>query len=323
MASSRMIRSIFAAAAAMGLLLGSAWAQSYPSGTVKLVVGYGPGGGNDIVARILAEDLSKLWNQPVVVENKPGANGSIASTHVARSAPDGHTLLVTPPTTLMIDALWRPGQSIDPDKDLKALSGLASTPFVLTVNARSPIKNVQELVALAKQKNGELNYGWGNPGMRIATELISRAAGVKMFPVGYKSAGQSVPALIGGEIELLVIDSGPVAGLVKAGKVKALAVTTPSRSSVMPEVPTLREGGIDFDWTGFIALYGPPNLPAAVQAKIQSDVAMVLNRPEIRSRLSGAGLDPSSLAQKELDQYLKNVNKRITAVMNAPGFSIE
>lgn len=319
---SRWFKLMIAAALSAGLISAS-WAQTYPSGTIKLVVGFGPGGGNDIVARILADALSKLYNQPVVVENKPGANASIAAAYVAKSAPDGLTLLVTPPTTLMIDSLWRPTQAVDPQKDLKVVSGLASTPLVLIVQKTSQINSVQDLVAVAKKKGGQLNYGWGNPGMRIATELISRAANVKMFPIGYKSAGQSVPALIGGEIDLLVIDPGPVAGLVLSGNVRALGVTTPKRSSALPDVATLREQGLDFDWTGFIALYGPQNLPGDIQTKLHRDIAAILQRPEIAKRMAASGLDPSLMAPAELDEYLKGVGKRISSVMKTPGFSMD
>jgi len=306
-------------------LANSAWSQprAFPQGPVKILVGYGPGGGNDISARIISEELSKMWGQPVVVENKPGANGAIASTQVARSAPDGLTLLVMPPTTMMIDAAWRPNTAIDPAKELTALAGLASTPLVYTVSASSPLNNVRDLIAAAKQTKAGLNYGWGNPGMRVSTQLFSDAVGIKMFAVGYKSAGQSVPALLAGDVQMLVIDAGPVVGLLKAGKAKALAVTTPARSATLPDVPTLREQGVDFDWTGFIALYGPANLPANVRTKIQNDVATVLKRPEIRNRFLTAGMDPSTMSPAELDSYLEGVGKRIRGVMSTPGFSLE
>jgi len=312
-------------AALMVPLVNSAWGQprAFPQGLVKILVGYGPGGGNDIAARIISEELRKMWGQPVVVENKPGANGAIASTQVARSAPDGLTLLVMPPTTMMIDAAWRPNTAIDPSKELTALAGLASTPLVYTVSANSPLNNVRDLIAAAKQTKTGLNYGWGNPGMRVSTQLFSDAVGIKMFPVGYKSAGQSVPALLAGDVQMLVIDAGPVVGLLKSGKAKALAVTTPTRSATLPDVPTLREQGIDFDWTGFIALYGPANLPAHVRTKIQTDVAAVLKRPDIRNRFFSAGMDPSSMTPAELDTYLEGVGKRIRAVMSTPGFSLE
>ena len=307
-------------------LVDAAWSQAlaFPQGPVKILVGYGPGGGNDIAARIISEELSKMWGQPVVVENKPGANGAIASTQVARSAPDGHTLLVMPPvTTMMIDAAWRPNSAIDPAKELTALAGLASTPLVYTVSASSPLNNVRDLIAAAKQTKSGLNYGWGNPGMRVSTQLFSDAVGIKMFPVGYKSAGQSVPALLAGDVQMLVIDAGPVVGLLKGGKAKALAVTTPTRSATLPDVPTLREQGVDFDWTGFIALYGPANLPDNVRSKIHKDVDTVLKRPEIRTRFLNAAMDPSTMGPAELDAYLSGVSKRIKSVMSVPGFSLE
>lgn len=321
----RFVRLFFCAALSAVALVNSAWSQPrvFPHGPVKLLVGFGPGGGTDITARLIADDLSKMWGQPVVIENKPGANGAIASTQVARAVPDGLTLLVMPPTTMMIDAAWRPNVAIDPAKELTMIAGLVSTPLVFTVNSNSPMNNVRDFVATAKQTTSGLNYGWGNPGMRVVAQLFSEVAQVKMFPVGYKSAGQSVPALIAGDVQMLLIDPGPVAGLIKAGKVKALAVTTPTRSPTLPDVPTLREQGIDLDWTGFIALYGPAHLPANVRTKIQADVATVLKRATIQSRLFAAGMDASTMTPKELDVWLDNVRKRIHGVMSTPGFSLD
>jgi tripartite-type tricarboxylate transporter receptor subunit TctC len=163
-------------------------AQSFPARQVKIVVGFTPGGSNDVVARVLAEHLSKMWGQPVIVENRPGANASIASTHVAGSAPDGLTLLVTPPSTMIIEHALRPKPNFDPARDLVPVVGLASVPYVLIVNTAMQVNNVSDLIALAKQKPGQINYGWANPGMRIASEIFSQINGVQLFPIGYKGA---------------------------------------------------------------------------------------------------------------------------------------
>ncbi|MDB5796129.1 MAG: Tricarboxylate transport protein TctC [Paucimonas sp.] len=300
-----------------------AHAQAAATGPSKIVVGFVPGGSNDIIARMLSEHLSKAWNQPVIVENKPGANASIASNFVAAQPPDGTTLLVTPPSSMIIEAALRPSASFDPARDLVPVSGLAVVPYVLVVNPSLPVKNVAEFIKLAKSKPGEINYGWANPGMRIATELFSQTTGVKLFPVGYKGSNQATPALLSGEVQALLIDVAPMTSLIKAGKLRALAVSTPTRTAVLPDVPTMRESGVDFEWSGFMALYAPKNTPPQIVTRINRDVATVLKRPDVTERLLGLGVEANPLSPQGLAQFLDNESKRVNAVLKAGNFKLD
>jgi tripartite-type tricarboxylate transporter receptor subunit TctC len=308
---------------AMFLLSGPANAQTFPSRPVKIVVGFTPGGSNDVVARILAEHLGKMWGQPVIVENRPGANASIASTYVASSPPDGLTLLVTPPSTMIIEAALRPKSNFDPARDLEPVIGLASVPYVLVVNPSMPAKSLSDFINIAKRKPGEINYGWANPGMRIASEIFSQVADIKLFAIGYKGATQSIPGLLSGDVQMLLVDVAPVTGLIKSGKLRALAVSTPERSVILPDVPTMRESGIEFDWTGFMSLYAPKGTPPATLARIREDVSKVLKLPGVNERLLGLGVERSTLSTQALTQYLDTEARRITTVLKTGDFKLD
>jgi tripartite-type tricarboxylate transporter receptor subunit TctC len=182
---------------------------------------------------------------------------------------------------------------------------------------------VQELHALARQKPGEINYGWATPGMRVAVELFSQLGGIQLFPVGYKGSAQSVSALLAGEVQMLLLDVPAVAGLIKAGRLKALAVSTPARSPILPDVPTMRESGFAFDWTAFVSLYAPKATPPATIAKIQADVTQALKLPAVTERLLGLGMERSGLAGQELEQFLGNESRRITAVLQRGDFKLD
>jgi tripartite-type tricarboxylate transporter receptor subunit TctC len=307
----------------LAVLASQAVAQTFPSRPVKLVVGYTPGGANDIIARLIAEHLTRMWGQPVLVENKPGANASIAATYVAGSPADGLTLLVTPPTTMIIEAALRPNPAFDPARDLAPVIGLAATPYVLVTNPALPVSSLQEFHALAKQKPKEINYGWATPGNRVAVELFSQLGGFQLFPVGYKGSANAVTAALSGEVQMLLIDAPPVAGLIKAGKLKALAVSTPTRSAILPDVPTMREGGFAFDWTAFVSMYAPKGLPPAVLEKIQHDITQVLKLPAVHTRLLGLGMEPSGISGQELSQFLGNETRRINAVLQRGDFKLD
>ncbi|WP_454726238.1 MULTISPECIES: Bug family tripartite tricarboxylate transporter substrate binding protein [Cupriavidus] len=290
---------------------------------VRLFVGYGPGGGTDVVARAVGEELAKIWNRPVIVENRPGANGSIASKAVARAEPDGSTFLVMPPTTLIIDAYLRPTVAVDPTKELTLVSGLAATPLVVVTPASAPYNNLADLIKAARAANGKFTYGWANLGMRVGMEEFAQKTGIKMTPVGYKSAGQSVPAIVSGEIDMLMIDMAPIAQLVKAGKVKAFAVSTPERSPMLPNVPTFKEAGIDVQLTGTIALYAPAKMPQNAIKKMQSDVATILKNGELRTRMQGTGMEVITQSPEDFEGYLKQRKKSIDAVIKVGDFKLE
>ena len=298
--------------------------ESYPTKPIRLVVGFPPGGGVDIVARVVAEPLSKALGQPVIVENKPGANAIIAAEHVAKSAPDGYTFLVTPTSTLKIDQLVRPVRHYNPETDLIPVSGLAVTPFVLAVNPSVPAHSVKELIALAKQKPDSLNYGTPNFGMKFASAMYLQQAGVKMYEIAYKGSSQGLMALLSNEIQMLILDSAPIAAHVKSGKVRALAVTTPTRASAFPDVPTMKEAGLpDYDWTPFMAMFAPTGTSATIINKVQSEVAKAFTRPEVKEKLAGLTLDPNPMTAAELGNFVSKESARITTVVKSGNIKLE
>ncbi|NYT83864.1 tripartite tricarboxylate transporter substrate binding protein [Alcaligenaceae bacterium] len=299
-----------------------AQAQHQPPGPSRIIVGFPPGGSNDIAARLLAQHLGQKWGRPVVVENRPGANASIASTTVAASEPDGRTLLLTPPSSMIIESALRP-TAFDPNRDLVPVSGVASVPYVLVVNTSVPAQTPKELVSYAKSQPGKINYGWANPGMRIATEILSRTTQTELFAVGYKGGSQSVPALLGNDVQMLLIDAAPVVSLIEAGKLRALAVSTPNRTAVLPDVPTMRESEIDFDWTGFMALYAPKGTSRATVDQIHADVAEVLKRRDVADRLLAVGVDANPLSPQDLGQYMERESKRIHDVLDSGVFKLD
>lgn len=296
--------------------------QHQPGGPSRIVVGFPPGGSNDIAARLLAEHLGRKWGHAVIVENRPGGNTSIASTTVAAAEGDGRTLLLTPPSSMIIESTLRPS-AFDPNRDLVPVSGVASVPYVLVTNASVPAATLGEFVSYARSQPGKINYGWANPGMRIASEIFAKTTGTEMVAVGYKGASQSVPALLGNEVQMLLLDAAPVVGLIKTGRLKALAVSTPARTAVLPDVPTMREGGIQFDWTGFMALYAPKGTPRTVVEQIHADVAEVLARPDVASRLVAVGADAKALPPADLRQYMEREGKRIQDVLRSGAFKLD
>jgi tripartite-type tricarboxylate transporter receptor subunit TctC len=305
--------------------MGSASAQvNYPSKPIRFVVGFPPGGGVDVVARVVAENLSKTLGQPVIVENKPGANAIIAAEHVAKSAPDGYTFLVTPTSTLKIDQLLRPVQHYNPETDLTPVSGLAVTPFVLAVNPSVPARSVKELVNLAKQKPDSLNYGSPNFGMKFASAMFLQMAGVKMYEIAYKGSSQGLMALISNEIQVLILDSAPIAPHVKSGKVRALAVTTPTRSGSFPDLPTMKEAGLpDYDWTPFMALFAPAGTPPAIINKVQGEIAKSFTTSEVKGKMAALTLDPNPMTAAELANFISKESARITTVLKSGNIKLE
>jgi tripartite-type tricarboxylate transporter receptor subunit TctC len=303
---------------------GAAAQDRYPSKPVRFVVGFPPGGGVDIVARVVAEQLSKTLGQQVIVENKPGANAIIAAEHVAKSAPDGYTFLVTPTSTLKIDQLMRPVRHYNPETDLIPVSGLAVTPFVLAVNPSVPARSVKELIALAKQKPDGLIYGAPNLGMKFASGMFMQHAGVKMYEVAYKGSSQGLMALITNEIQVLILDSAPIAPHVKSGKVRALAVTTPTRASAFPDLPTMKEAGLpEYDWTPFMALFAPTGTPSAIVNQVQGEIAKAFTKREVKEKMASLTLDPDPMTAAELGNFVRNESARITSVLKSGSIKLE
>ena len=295
-----MLRLILGLCAAV-LFAGSASAQSYPSKPIRLVVGYTPGGGNDLIARIVAARLQEKLGQPVVVDNKPGAQSIVAAELVAKAAPDGYTLLVAPSGPLTINPAVYAKLPYDPVRDFVPVSLLAEFPLLLAVGAEQPIKSVRELVDYGRAHPQLANYASSATPFQLAAELFNQRTGSKFQHIPYRGSGDAVQAVMAGQVLMTVADSGPMAGPIKAGKVRPLALTATRRNPTFPDVPTMAEAGIaDMDislWTGIVA---PAGTPPEIVALLQKAIAETIALPEVRTAFDGIAVEPRSTT---LDEY--------------------
>ena len=281
--------------------------QSFPSHPVKIIVAFPPGGSTDITARLLAPKLAELWKQPVVVENKPGAGANIGTDFVAKSAPDGHTLLLAT-TALAASAAVYDKLPYDPYKDLAPVVFVSSIPNLLVVNPALPASTPKEFVQYAKANSGKLSYSSPGPatGQRLAFELIKQAAGIDFLHVPYKGGAPAGQAVMTGEVQAMIVNLVEALPQVKAGRMKAIAVTTAKRSAMLPDVPTLAETvtpGMDVSvWQGLLAAGGTPK---ETLARINRDLTAVLALPDVRERLAAMGMDIAPGTSAEFDQYLR------------------
>jgi tripartite-type tricarboxylate transporter receptor subunit TctC len=276
---------VVAALAAMLGSIGDAGAQTYPSRPITVVVPASPGGVTDMLGRILAKRLTEKWGQQVIVENKPGANNQIAAEFVAKAAPDGYTLFIGPETTFVVNPSIYPRLNYDPVKDFTPITGLISINQALTVNPALPVNSVKELLALAKSKPSELDYGTFGIGSssHLNMALLESAAGVKLTPVHYKGATPALTDVMAGHIQLMFISVGSAVPQWKAGKVRILAVGARQRLEGLPEVPTVAESGLPgFEAVSWFGLYGPAGLPPDIVAKINTEVRALFADAEVR-----------------------------------------
>ena len=303
-----MIKQLMAGIAlAAAALCGPAQAQNYPSKPITIVVPFAPGGATDIMARTLAERLNKRLGQPVIVENKPGAGTMIASEHVARAQPDGHTVLLAASSLGIAPALYAK-VNYDPVKDFTPISLVASVVHVLQVHPSIPVKNVAELIAWVKANPGKANYGSVGAGTstHLESELFNTMAGVKMTHVPYKGSAPALMDLVGGNLQVMFdawASSGP---FVKDGKTRLLAVTTAQRSKLLPDVPTVAESGLPgyeaMPWLGFVA---PAGTPAAAVNRFHAELMEVLKEPEVQDKFRALGLDIIGNTPQQFADFIK------------------
>lgn len=274
--------------------LPQAAAQAYPDKAVKIVVGFAPGGTNDILARVVAAKLQDKLKQGFVVENKPGANSAIGNDFVAKARPDGYTLLVSSSGGLTTNPILMKSLPYDPVKDYEPVALLGSFPLVVTVPASLPVKNFAELVEFSKtSKDGRLDHGTPTTSFVLVAETLTAAAGVKFNHILYKGSGPVVTGLLGGEIQVGVLDSPAVIEQVKGGKLKALAVTTGKRSTALPGVPTIAESGYaGYDIPIWTALMAPKGTPEPVLARLRAAVGEILKDKDTVEKMHALGLEP-------------------------------
>jgi tripartite-type tricarboxylate transporter receptor subunit TctC len=317
-----MIRS-----AALALLLACAPAlaqEAYPSKPIRVVVGYSAGGGNDLIVRLIAPRLSEALGQPVIVENKPGAQGIIACEQVARAAADGYTILMGPSGPMTINPATYARLPYSPTRDFAPVAMIASFPLILTVAAASPLRSVRDLVDYAKANPGKASYAASAAPFQVAAELFKQRTGTEFLHVPYKGSNESVHAVISGVVTMTLADAAPVTGPVRGGTARALAVTSRERHPTLPAVPTLAEAGIpDMEILLWTALFAPAGTPAGTIARLQAEVARVVRLPEIREGMSRLGVDPVGGSSGELGKALVRDIERWSAVAKAAGIKNE
>jgi tripartite-type tricarboxylate transporter receptor subunit TctC len=265
---------------------------AWPTKSVKIVVPYAPGGANDILARVVAEKLAPALGQPVVVENKPGAGAAIGTELVAKSAPDGYTLLMAASGPIVFNPVLVAKLSYNPVTDLMPISLVGSFPMILAVNEASSAKTFSELVNLTKANPSKFNYSHPSASFQLVMELIKTQTGLKALNVPYQGSAPSINAVLTQEVQMTLIDSGPIAALLKAGKLRALAVTSEQRLAAYPQVPTLKEQGVDLSvnfWSGLLA---PSGTPPVVVKRVQEEVARIMAMPDVKERMGKLDIKP-------------------------------
>jgi tripartite-type tricarboxylate transporter receptor subunit TctC len=319
-----MLLRLLAAALAAGFAA-CAFAQgSYPSAPVKLVVGFPPGGANDILARLIGAKLQEAWGQPVVTENKPGANAIIATDFVAKSAPDGHTLLIGASGAMTFNPGLYAKLPYDPLRDFAPVTMLGSFPLVLAVHPSLPAQSVQELVAHARAQGGKLNYAAGSTPFQLAAELFKIQAGVALNHIPYKGSAAAVNSVIANDTQLTFVDAPPVVGQVRGGKLRGLAVTSRARAATLPELPTMIEAGLpDFDVVLWASLFAPAGTPRAIVERIQQGVVKAMQLPDVRERMLGLGITPVGNTPEELAAIVKADLDKWTRVIRQAGVKAE
>ena len=281
--------------------------SAFPTKPIRLIVASSPGGPNDLLARIVASPWGEALGRTIVVDNRAGAAGMIATEIAAHAVPDGYTLLVGFPGPLIIG----PGMSASPPydalKDFTPISLMASGPFVLLVNPGVPAKTMRELVALAKSQPGKLNYGSGGAGQssHMAMELFKLVTGIDMVHVPYKGAGPGMTALIAGEVSLMFASIGSAVAHINAGKLRAVAVGGARRASALPNVPTVKESGFDFDAASWYGIVAPRDLPQPIVERLHATLVKTLNAPAMQSRLTDLGFEVHGGTPAQFGEHLR------------------
>jgi len=293
------------------LAAGDCAAQDYPSRPVRMVVPFAPGGSTDVLARIVGQKLTERSGQPVIIENRAGAGGNIGAEQVAKSAPDGYTLLLGGVPHAISASLYSK-LPYDLARDLAAIAEVASFPSAIVLHPSLPANSVKELIALARARPGQLSFGSAGNGSpnHLSLELFQTMAGVRMVHVPYKGSGQLVGDLLAGQVQLASMGLPVAVPHVQSGKLRAIAVTGAARSPLLPEVPTVSEAGLPgFEVTSWYGVFAPAGLPADIVAKLNSEIGSAVTAAEVKERLAALGAEPSV---KSPDQFGRYVRQEIT-----------
>lgn len=315
---------IVAAAVLLGAVQPAAAQAPYPVKSIRFIVGFPPGGTNDIVARSLAPKLSEGLGQQVVVDNRGGANTAIASELLARSVPDGYTILLNAPGHATNPALIK--LAFDPLKDFAFITLVSESPNLLVVHPSFPPKNVKELIAISKKHPGEINYGSSGIGttVHLSAELFQYMTGVKWVHIPYRGGGPALPELIAGQISLYFGNLPTVIRQARAGRLRAIAVTGAKRSPAAPDIPTVAESGVPgFEVTTWQGVSAPAKTPRAIIERLNSEIVRALNSPDLRERLTGLGAEPAGNTPEQYAAFVQNEIDKWAKVIKAAGIKGE
>lgn len=280
-------------------------AKGYPDKPIHVIVGFAAGGGTDVIARLVGQKLTESLGQPVVVDNKTGASGILSADYVAKSRPDGHTLLMSPSAVFTTNPIMFAKLPYSPTRDFVPISRAVVFPLFLVVNASQPIRSVKELVEYIKANPRKANYGGSAGIFQLALELFKARTGTQVEYIPYKGTNESVNAVLAGDVLMIMADAGPVSGALKGGKVRGLAVTSPARMPAFPDIPTMAEVGIsDMFIQGWMGYFAPAGTPMAIVRKLQDEVNRIVRLPDVRERMSALHVEPSGNTSEEFAQLI-------------------
>jgi len=300
-------------------------AQSFPTKPVRILIGQSPGGATDLFARLIAQKLNETWKQPVVVESRPGAAGSIAAELTWKSPPDGYTMLLSTAGQVVLNPHLTK-LAYDPLKDLSPIAYVTGQPLLLVTHPSVPAKSVKELVALAKARAGRLNHGSGGTGSpaHLAMELFKSMTGTKMTHVPFKGVGPSITALIAGEIDVSFASPSATLAFIRSQRLRALAISTAHRSPTLPDTPTVAEAGVPgYQVTSWYGLFGPAGMPSEIVDRIHDDVVRVIALPDARARIAAEGGEPGNMTVAQFAAFTRADSAQWAKVIRTAGIKGE
>jgi tripartite-type tricarboxylate transporter receptor subunit TctC len=300
-------------------------AQTFPSGQMRIIAPYPPGGGTDLLARAIAQRLGEKFGQPVIVENRPGANGTVGAGVAAKAAPDGHTMLLVAAGYAAGSSLYK-NLPYDQTRDLTPVTRLASGPLVLVVHPSLPVRSTSQLVALAKTRPGDLNVGNSGTGSlpHLSAELFGLMSGVKLVHIPYKGAGPALIDVLNGQVPVYFMNILGAMPFVKQNRLRALGVTSPERSAIAPDLPTMAEAGLQgFDMTNWYGILAPGATPKGTVLKLQQEIVTIMTLPEFTKMMARGGMTVVASTADEFDTFLRREAEKYARVIKAAGVKLQ
>ncbi|MDH7797626.1 MULTISPECIES: tripartite tricarboxylate transporter substrate binding protein [unclassified Beijerinckia] len=296
----------------------------FPSRPVTFMVGFAPGGGNDVLARILAEQLQIAFGQSFIVENRPGASGMVAVGAVKRSNPDGYTLLIGPSSAMTVNPVMLKAVNYNPVEDFIPVAMIGHFPLIVAANPSLPANSLRDLIGLAKADPGKINYSSAASSFQLATEMFAQRAGIKLQNVPYRGSAPAVMAVVANDVSLTFGDISAVLPQIQGGTLKALAVTTARRIPSLPDVPTVAESGVpDFEIVPWSALFAPVGTPSAVVKKLEQETARILATPDVQAKIRLLGIEPSTMPAAQLPERIRSEIALFRTVAETAGLKPE